>query len=63
MSNTQQVTAGIVAVTLVVLYSIVMTTSGGTAASWAWVLLLGAFALLGWIARSAVTARAERRGG
>ena len=63
MSRTQQVVAGIIAIALVVTYSIVMTSSGGTASSWAWILLLAVFLLLAWTARSVTKSRADRRGG
>jgi hypothetical protein len=60
MSTTQQIAAGIVAIVLIVIYSIIMTSSDGAAASWAWVLLVAVFVLLAWTARSVAIARSER---
>jgi hypothetical protein len=50
-----------VAIALIVLYSVIMMATSG-AASWAWIILLAAFVLGAAAAKSATTAKAERRG-
>jgi hypothetical protein len=63
MSVRQQFTAGISGFALMGLYSAIMMATAGTAASWAWILLVGAIGLLVMTARSVAKAGAERRGG
>lgn len=62
MSQRQQLIAGITGFVLIGLYSWIMTAADGTAASWAWVILVAAVVLLVSTARSVAKARAERRG-
>jgi preprotein translocase subunit SecD len=60
MTKNQQLTAGIAAVVLVGVYSWIMTASEGTIASWAWLLLIVAAALLVVTARSVAKDRTGR---
>lgn len=60
MSNRNPVALGIGAVALVVVYSIIMMATDGTAGSWAWILLVGVVALLAIAARTVTRVKAER---
>ena len=51
MTNTQRSITGAVGLALVGAYSWIMISSSGSAASWAWLLLAGAFASLAAAAR------------
>jgi hypothetical protein len=62
MSQKQQTTAGIIGLVLIASYSWIMTTTDGTASSWAWIMLAAAIVLLASTARSVAIARAEQRG-
>lgn len=55
MSRKQQLTAGAIALLLVGIYSWIMIATSGTAASWAWLILVAVAAIVVIAGRSAVT--------
>lgn len=61
MSSAKQLAAGAVSVTLIVIYSWIMTSSNGTASSWAWLLLVAGLVFMAIAARSATRDRGVRR--
>ena len=61
MSSTQQMTAGILGLALIGIYSWIMIATKGSAATWASLILLAAIALLVTAARSLAVSRAKER--
>ena len=61
MSSTQQMTAGILGLALIGIYSWIMIATNGSAATWASLILLAAIALLVTAARSLAVSRAKER--
>lgn len=57
MSTIKPLPTGIAGFALLGIYSWIMTGTNGTAASWAWLVLIAAVGLLAMAARAAVVAR------
>ncbi len=62
MLATKHVATGITGFALLGIYSWIMTGTNGEAASWAWLILVAAVALLAVTARAAVVARQANDG-